>query len=149
MSNINEAIDTAISDISNIKTDGNTSKAEVKRTINNIKKRLNSAIKNNSVDECRNADDYFQQQIGCIRNEFLNIPASFKKTLANKKERKVRAKKLNYKTLTKDTFKTESNKVAEALKDVDQSGGIANVEKINVILRESVRDVIIKLGNIR
>ena len=148
MSNINEAIDTAISDISNIKTDGNTSKAEVKRTINNIKKRLNSAIKNNSVDECRNADDYFQQQIGCIRNEFLNIPASFKKTLANKKERKVRAKKLNYKTFTKDTFKHETKKVEDAIKSVDQSGGIDNVEKINNIIRESVRNVCTELGKL-
>lgn len=149
MSNINEAIDTAISAISNIKTDGSISKADVKSAIGSAKKTLTNAIKNNSVDECRNADGYFQQKIGSIRNEFLTIPASFKKTLANKKERKVRAKKLNYKKLTKDTFKTESNKVAEALKDVDQSGGIANVEKINVILRESVRDVVIKLGNIR
>ena len=149
MSNINEAIDTAISAISNIKTDGSISKADVRSEIGSAKKQLTNAIKNNSVDECRNADGYFQQKIGSIRNEFLTIPASFKKTLANKKERKVRAKKLNYKKLTKDTFKTESNKVAEALKDVDQSGGIANVEKINVILRESVRDVVIKLGNIR
>ena len=149
MSNINEAIDTAISAISNIKTDGSISKADVKSAIGSAKKTLTNAIKNNSVDECRNADGYFQQKIGSIRNEFLTIPASFKKTLVNKKERKVRAKKLNYKKLTKDTFKTESNKVAEALKDVDQSGGIANVEKINVILRESVRDVVIKLGNIR
>ena len=91
----------------------------------------------------------FQQKIGSIKNEFLTISAAFKKTLANKKERKIRAEKLNYKKLTKDTFKTESNKVAEALKDVDQSSGIANVEKINVILRESVRDVVIKLGSIR
>ena len=149
MSNINEAIDSAISAISNIKTDGSISKADVRSEIGSAKKQLTNAIKNNSVDECRNADGYFQQKIGSIRNEFLTIPASFKKTLVNKKERKVRAKKLNYKKLTKDTFKTESNKVAEALKDVDQSGGIANVEKINVILRESVRDVVIKLGNIR
>ena len=149
MSNINEAIDTAISAISNIKTDGSISKADVKSAIGSAKKTLTNAIKNNSVDECRNADGYFQQKIGSIRNEFLTIPASFKKTLVNKKERKVRAKKLNYKKLTKDTFKTESGKVADALKDVDQSGGIANVEKINVILRESVRDVVIKLGNIR
>jgi len=148
MSNINEAIDTAISDINNIKTDENTSKAEVKRTINDIKRRLNNAIKNNSVDECRNADGYFQQKIGSIRNEFLSIPASFKKTLANKKERKVRAKKLNYKTLTKDTFKEESKKVADAIKKVDQSGGINNVEKINNIIKESVRNVCSELGKI-
>jgi Skp family chaperone for outer membrane proteins len=149
MSNINEAIDTAISAISNIKTDGSISKADVRSEIGNAKSALNKAIRNNTVDECRNADGYFQQKIGSIRNEFLTIPTPFKKLLANKKERKIRAKKLNYKKLTKDTFKTESGKVADALKDVNQSGGIANVEKINVILRESVRDVVIKLGNIR
>ena len=65
------------------------------------------------------------------------------------KNKKEKVKKLNYKTLTKDTFKEESGKVAAALKTVDKSGGIANVEKINVILRESVRDVVIKLGQIR
>ena len=149
MSNINEAIDTAISAIGNIKTDGSISKAEVRAQIGNAKKQLTSAIRNYSVDDCRNADVYFQQKIGSIKNEFLTISAAFKNTLANKKERKIRAEKLNYKKLTKDTFKTESNKVAEALKDVDQSSGIANVEKINVILRESVRDVVIKLGSIR
>jgi hypothetical protein len=148
MSAINEAIDTAMLAVGNIKTDGSISKAEVKAQIGNAKSQLTSAIRNHSVEDCRTADVYFQQKIGSIKNEFLTISASFKKTLANKKERKVSAKKLNYKKLVNDTFKTESKKVSEAIKTVDQSGGIGNVEKINIILRNSVRDVVIELSKV-
>jgi len=146
MSTINEAIDTAIKSIKDIDLNTVTADRTVGNQISDIGKTFGKAIKNHSVSDCQNANEYFQQQINGISNPIKKVSSSFKNKLKNKKEK---VKKLNYKTLTKDTFKTESDKVAAALKTVDKSAGMANVEKINVILRESVRDVVIKLGQIR
>ena len=146
MSTINEAIDTAIKSIKDIDLNTVTADRTVNNQISDIGKTFGKAIKDYSVSDCHSADSYFQQQINGIGNPLKKVSAAFKNKLTNKKEK---SKKLNYKTLTKETFKTESDKVAAGLKTVDKSGGMANVEKINVILRESVRDVVIKLGQIR
>ena len=146
MSTINEAIDTAIKSIKDIDLNTITEDRTFNNQVSDIGKSFGKAIKDYSASDCLNADGYFQQQIKGIANPLKKVSASFKNKLKNKKEK---VKKLNYKTLTKETFKTESAKVAAALKAVDKTGGMANVEKINIILRESVRDVVIKLGQIR
>ena len=145
MSNINGAIDTAIQSIKDIDLNTITSNNTVSKQISDIGKAFKKSIKDNSVSDCQNADSYFKEQINGINNPLKKVSTSFKNILSNKKEK---VKKLNYKTLTKDTFKTESKKIGDAIKSVDQSGGIDNVEKINNIIRESVRNVCTELGKL-
>ena len=145
MSNINGAIDTAIQSIKDIDLNTITSNNTVSKQISDIGKAFKKSIKDNSVSDCQNADSYFKQQLNGINNPLKKVSTSFKNILSNKKEK---VKKLNYKTFTKDTFKHETKKVENAIKSVDQSGGIDNVEKINNIIRESVRNVCTELGKL-